>query len=153
VIIEAQPNEGHFSGDDHIKSRKKISILCLPLKYKGIFAGLIYLESRFNHGFNSMTVEFVKRLSFYLIAKQALEKGHDKSRRVFTNDTVNDQLTSREAEVLFYMAAGMSNNEIGEKVHISSGTVKTHTLNMYRKLEVNNRIQAVTKAKTLKLVK
>lgn len=152
VIIEAKPDEGHFAGDAYISGRASISIICLPLKYKGIFAGLIYLESKYNYGFEAIAVEFVKGLSFYLIAKQALEKKPEKSGKVFINDTVNDQLTNREAEVLYHMAAGMSNREIGEKLGISSGTVKTHTLKIYGKLEVSSRVQAVTKAKTLRLV-
>ncbi|HHY59940.1 MAG TPA: hypothetical protein GX504_04920 [Clostridia bacterium] len=50
------------------------------------------------------------------------------------------------------MAAGLSNKEIGEKLHISSTTVKTHALNLYGKLEVNTRVQAVIKARELNLL-
>jgi len=71
---------------------------------------------------------------------------------VFVKETVKDQLTERETEVLYYMAAGMTNKEIGKKLHISASTVKTHTINLYGKLEVSSRIQAVTKAKALRLI-
>ncbi|MTI81358.1 MAG: hypothetical protein FH758_10840 [Firmicutes bacterium] len=152
VIIDTKSAQGQFAGDDYIRSRPGISIICLPLKYKGVFAGLIYLESQNNRGFEAMTVEFVKGFSFYLIAKQALEKGFKKNDNISTNETVNVKLTDREVEVLYYMAAGMSNKKIGQQLGISSSTVKTHTLNLYGKLEVSNRVQAVTKAKTLKLV-
>lgn len=152
VIIDAKPAEGPFAGDDYIKGRAGISIICLPLKYNDIFTGLIYLESQNNHQFNSRTVEYIKHQSFYLVAKQALEKDTFSSSKTFIYETVKDHLTERETEVLYYIAAGMSNKEIGEKLHISSSTVKTHTLNLYRKLEVSSRIQAVTKAKALKLI-
>ncbi|MDO9536538.1 MAG: LuxR C-terminal-related transcriptional regulator [Bacillota bacterium] len=152
VIIEAKPTEGPFASDDHIRSRASVSIICLPLKYNHIFAGLIYLESQNNHQFNPMLVEYIQNLSFYLIAKQAMEKEPPFNSEPFINQTVKDQLTERETEVLSYMAEGLSNNKISEKLNISSGTVKTHTLNLYRKLEVNNRVQAVTRGKALDLV-
>ncbi|NMA13823.1 MAG: AAA family ATPase, partial [Clostridia bacterium] len=66
VIIEAKPIDGPFANDDYIKKRPSISIICLPLKYNEIFTGLIYLESRNNNRFNSLTVEHIKHQSFYL---------------------------------------------------------------------------------------
>jgi len=153
VIIEAKPADGPFATDDHIRSRTGISIICLPLKYNQIFAGLIYIESQYNHRFNPMLVEYIQRLSFYLIAKQALEKEPLLNSKAFITEMVNDQLTEREIEVLNYMAEGLSNTEISKKMQISSGTVKTHILHFYRKLEVNNRVQAVNKGRALKLIK
>jgi DNA-binding CsgD family transcriptional regulator len=152
VIIESKPKEGPFANDDYIGDRAEISIICLPLKYNDIFVGLIYLESQNNYQFNPMIAKYIKRLSFYLVAKHALEKGSEKSAKMFTNNTVNEQLTNREVEVLYYMAEGMSNKEIANKLYISLSTVKTHTLNIYGKLEVSSRVQAVTKAKKLGLV-
>ncbi|HHW91341.1 MAG TPA: helix-turn-helix transcriptional regulator [Firmicutes bacterium] len=151
IIIEAKPVGGPFAGDDHIKNMPGISIICLPLKCNEIFTGLIYLESRENNRFNSLTVEDIKRYSFYLVARQALAR-ETVSSKVFIKDTVKDRLTEREMEVLCCIAAGMTNKEIGARLHISASTVKTHTLNLYGKLEVNSRIQAVTKAKALRLI-
>jgi ATP/maltotriose-dependent transcriptional regulator MalT len=122
------------------------------LKYNDIFTGLIYIESRNDNQFNPWTVEYIKRQAFYLVAKQALEREIGSSGNRFINQTVKDQLTEREMEVLYYIAEGMTNKEIGEKLCISASTVKTHTVNLYGKLEVNSRIQAVTKAKALGLI-
>lgn len=151
IVIEARPTEGPFAGDEHIKNRPGISLICLPLKYNNIFTGLVYLESGVDNRFNVHTVESIKRYAFYLVARQALEREPAGS-KTFVADTVKDRLTRRELEVLACMAAGLTNKEIGEKLHISASTVKTHTLNLYGKLEVNSRIQAVTKAKALKLI-
>jgi DNA-binding CsgD family transcriptional regulator len=152
VIIEAKPIDGPFANDDYIKKRPSISIICLPLKYNEIFTGLIYLESRNNNRFNSLTVEHIKHQSFYLVAKQALERETYGSNKIFINQTVKEQLTEREMEVLHCIAEGMTNKEIGEKLCISASTVKTHTINLYGKLEVNSRVQAVTKTKSLGLL-
>ncbi len=57
-----------------------------------------------------------------------------------------DLLTEREKEVLFLLVTGLPNKIIGEKLFVSSGTIKTHTLNIYQKLDVANRTAAILKA-------
>lgn len=54
-----------------------------------------------------------------------------------------DILSSREIEVLKYLTDGLSNKEIGNKLFISVSTVKTHIINIYSKLQVKNRVEAV----------
>ena len=63
-----------------------------------------------------------------------------------------DALTERERDVLVLMADGCSNAEIGERLHVTEGTVKTHVANLYGKLEVSRRTQAVAKARDLQLI-
>ncbi len=53
------------------------------------------------------------------------------------------QLTDREIEVLRLLAAGLSNNKIGETLCISATTAKFHVSNIMRKLEVSRRAAAV----------
>lgn len=50
-------------------------------------------------------------------------------------------LTQREQEVLTLLVQGLSNREIGEKLFISEGTVKTHIHNIYQKAGVSSRLQ------------
>jgi predicted ATPase/DNA-binding CsgD family transcriptional regulator len=61
-------------------------------------------------------------------------------------------LTAREREILGLLAAGMTNPQIAAQLVIAAGTVKTHTLNIYRKLEVANRTQAIVHAQELGLL-
>lgn len=61
-------------------------------------------------------------------------------------------LTDKEAEVLNYLADGMKNKEIADKMYIAAETVKTHLKNIYSKLHVTSRSQAVKKAIENKLV-
>lgn len=63
-----------------------------------------------------------------------------------------EPLTRREKEILALLAAGRSNLEISEGLFISPTTVKTHLRNIYRKLGVSNRLQAVTRAKLLNVL-
>ena len=55
-------------------------------------------------------------------------------------------LSEREIEVLQIMAKGAANKEIAASLSISESTVKTHVANIYQKLEVNHRTEAVTQA-------
>ena len=61
-------------------------------------------------------------------------------------------ISTREYEVLEQMAKGLSNQEIADKLFISLNTVKTHAANLYVKLDVKRRTQAVQKAKELCLI-
>ena len=64
-----------------------------------------------------------------------------------------DPLTERELEVLRMLAEGHSNQEIAEKLVITLGTVKAHVSNIYSKLDVRSRTQAIMKADELHLLK
>src|SRR5215217_5465419 len=58
-------------------------------------------------------------------------------------------LTALEQEILGLMAAGMTNPQIAVQLVIGAGTVKTHALYIYRKLEAANRTQAIVRAQAL----
>jgi LuxR family maltose regulon positive regulatory protein len=61
-------------------------------------------------------------------------------------------LSERELEVLCLMAAGSSNQEIADELVIALGTAKRHTANIFGKLDVRNRTEAVTRARQLGLL-
>jgi len=76
-------------------------------------------------------------------------------RENFEADNKNiDQLgiSKREYEILELMAQGCSNQEIAEKAFVSLSTVKTHVSNLFVKLDVQRRTQAIKKAKDLRLI-
>ena len=61
-------------------------------------------------------------------------------------------ISKRELEVLELMAKGFSNQEIADKLFISLNTIKTHSSNLFLKLDVSRRTQAVQKGKELRLI-
>ena len=62
------------------------------------------------------------------------------------------EISAREMEVLQLMANGLSNQEIADNLYVSVNTVKTHITNLFFKLEVTRRTQAVEKAKRLSII-
>lgn len=52
-------------------------------------------------------------------------------------------LTSREKEIAEYICMGLSNKEIGEKLFISANTVKNHVYNIYKKVNVKNKVELI----------
>lgn len=62
------------------------------------------------------------------------------------------ELSKRELEILNLLAQGHSNQEIAEKLFVSLSTVKTHNQNLFEKLDVKRRTQAVEKARRLNLI-
>jgi len=61
-------------------------------------------------------------------------------------------ISKREYEVLELIALGNSNQEIADKLFVSLNTVKTHSSNLFAKLDVKRRTQAIQRAKELRLL-
>ncbi len=67
-------------------------------------------------------------------------------------DGLIEPLTEREMEVLRYIAEGCSNPEIARRLYLSPNTLKAHAQNIFMKLNVHNRLQAVNRARELGLI-
>jgi LuxR family maltose regulon positive regulatory protein len=75
--------------------------------------------------------------------------------KTHTKSTLNlpiEKLSERECEVLHLLAEGLSNNQIAERLYLTVRTVKFHTGNIYRKLGVTRRTEAIAQARTLGLL-
>ncbi|WP_328461813.1 response regulator transcription factor [Streptomyces sp. NBC_00448] len=62
-------------------------------------------------------------------------------------------LTRRETEVLALVAKGLSNGAVGDRLHLTEGTVKSHLAHIYAKLDVDSRTAAVATATELGLIR
>jgi DNA-binding NarL/FixJ family response regulator len=69
-----------------------------------------------------------------------------------SNTLFDEELSSREVEVLKLLAAGASNREIAERLTLAEGTVKNHVSNILSKLHAENRTQAANLARERKLI-
>lgn len=87
--------------------------------------------------------------------KQLLEEFHGETgqagRQPAKDNLVVETLSERELEVLALISEGNSNQEIANELHLSLFTVKSHARNIYGKLGVKNRVEAVARARLLGL--
>jgi LuxR family maltose regulon positive regulatory protein len=84
--------------------------------------------------------------------KQDTMTGEGERTRRAQEASLVDPLTPRELQVLALLARHLTNRQIAEELVISPGTVKTHTLQIYRKLDVRGRQQAVARAQELDIL-
>ncbi|MBD2527074.1 response regulator transcription factor [Nostoc sp. FACHB-133] len=116
-------------------------------------------NSSINHAFTAVALEVVELLQ-HLYPNQAEVISSNKTMDCERSETVNiraiepeyrqiieiEPLTERELEVLRLIVDGYSNSLIGEKLYISTGTVKTHVRNILKKLCAGDRTQAAIRA-------
>ncbi|MFJ8464187.1 response regulator transcription factor [Streptomyces swartbergensis] len=77
------------------------------------------------------------------IQRRLLERLAETEVRQAAPPEAPDGLTVRETEVLLLIAEGLSNQEIGRRLHVSTATVKTHINNLFAKAGLKDRAQAV----------
>jgi DNA-binding CsgD family transcriptional regulator len=73
-------------------------------------------------------------------------------RRLRAPQQLADPLSERELEVLNRLASGRTYSEVARELFVSVGTVKSHTGNIYRKLDAKNRAEAIARARELKVL-
>ena len=97
---------------------------------------------------NKLTTPKVKTI---VIEKEILiEKSLD---FIVNDEEVNNRkISKRELEVLELMAQGLSNQEIASRLFVSLNTIKTHSSNLFQKLEVKRRTQAIEIAKKIGII-
>jgi DNA-binding CsgD family transcriptional regulator len=114
-----------------------------------IYAGAIALI------FTGLGVWLALKLTRPKVEKVIVEKEIYISTKAFTlneKELQNLNLSKRELEVLQLMADGLSNHEIADRLFVSLSTIKTHSRNLFDKLDVSRRTQAIDKAKKLSII-
>lgn len=81
--------------------------------------------------------------------QRKLEKENEKQEIVAVPEL---GLSQREMEVLVLMSQGFTNQQIADKLFLSIHTIKTHGSNLFVKLDVKNRTQALVRAKELEIL-
>ncbi|MDR6878505.1 protein kinase domain-containing protein [Bacillus sp. 3255] len=159
VILDDASKVGLFTQDPYVVKHKPRSVLGLPIIAQGELQGVLYLENNYTTGvfaperlgvlhMLASQINYVQRLIGYYGGTPNLQE--PALGGVLTAPVQG--LTEREIEVLQWMAAGLSNKEIAERLVMSAGTVKVHMRNLFAKLQVNNRVKAVAVATQLNLL-
>ena len=87
-----------------------------------------------------------------LVVEKEVYVTRDKDSVINTSLIAQLELSKRELEILNLMAQGHRNEEIAKTIFVSVSTVKTHNQNLFEKLDVKRRTQAIEKAKRLNLI-
>ncbi len=140
LVLEAMAYQAQNALDSAIKCLRQALTLAEPEGYVRIFAdeGAPMAALLRRAAARGIAVEYVSKLLTALADLQTCQPA-----------TCIEPLSDRELEVLRLIAAGLSNRQIGDELVLAVGTVKKHTHNIYGKLGVRSRVQAVARAKGL----
>lgn len=86
------------------------------------------------------------------IVEKEVYINHPETKEINHKEIERLGISKREMDVLNLMAKGLSNEEIANKLFVSLNTVKSHSSNIYIKLDVKRRTQAMEKAKRLNII-
>ncbi len=143
--IQELAKENELSKNEAKKSFNRLIIIS-SLGLVGIIV-LLYLLRLYRKNSDLELENKNSELQNYILqVKELKEKAISKN---FSENFSEFGLSKREIEVLQYISEGLSNDEISEKMFVSNNTIKTHIKNIYAKLDVKNRIQAIKKIKVI----
>ena len=136
----------------HLESKVQKSKIVIQFLVIAILAGIaIFSFIFYRMRMKNKTLEIKDmryKIEEYITHISSLEDNESNNESSFV---INKEygLSAREEEVLSHIAQGLKNQEIADKMFVSLSTVKTHTKNIFDKLDVRNRIEAAKKAKAL----
>jgi len=137
-----------FSQDDQYENATRDFKEALTLGFEN---GFVRIFSFRNIKTSKMLIKTIRGMKFN---KDYYKMGEyrNKIAGLYSEDEGAEIISRREKEVLQLIENGAKNSEIAKELFITESTVKSHILNIYSKLGVNNRVQAVAKAKEIGLI-
>ncbi|MBB3108653.1 DNA-binding CsgD family transcriptional regulator/GAF domain-containing protein [Paenibacillus phyllosphaerae] len=160
VLMKEAAAEGMFATDPYIARTGMKSMLCMPVEIQEQWQALLYLENRvLGSVFEPERIGVLRTLASQIHVVQQLHAHFGMAQTAIQGTPANapssalvSPLTEREREVLQGMAEGLTTKEIATQLVMSPETVKVHTRHIFEKLQVNNRVKAVTTAVKLNLL-
>lgn len=145
---------GSLVHTDYVTRTGLRSVLCCPIPTGEEISILLYLENHLSaNAFSIERVGMLRMVAMQLFyANRLAAPGGRELSPPSVGLFIESALTARELEVLELMAAGLSNKEIAARLVVTAETVKAHIRNIYGKLEVSKRIQAVEAGRMLGLI-
>ena len=114
-----------------------------------------WLERARNIGVDSFWYKDGQKDSILQVMEQTMEGEHiypDETPCVCIGETTNHEFTERELDILKELTTGDSNSAIGERLHISPGTVKSHIEHLLDKTGFKTRTELASEARSLGIV-
>ncbi len=154
---QIQLSIAHYKLNNHKKAGVyllKALSFSIPNSYKRIIIENgddllpVLIEIDCHYKYSQQVLELIDEIKTLQSKPDILQK----TKRLFTASVHNIHLSNRELEVTDYLSKRYTNKEIANVLYISEATVKRHTINIYQKLGVNKRRDAVIKAQELGLL-
>ncbi|RXZ79628.1 GAF domain-containing protein [Paenibacillaceae bacterium] len=166
-VVLGNASRSSYSADPSIVSNQSQSVLCMPVLFPGgLSRSALYLENNLiSDVFTKEKLELLELMMARIMYMKSLENSRSQSYTpipaadALSSDSESapqplvEPLTDRETEILYALTDGLSNKEIGLNLNIMESTVKTHVSNIYGKLEVKRRGQAVVRAREMGLIR
>ncbi|MDQ6419590.1 AAA family ATPase [Paenibacillus sp. LHD-117] len=156
-VVLADASDSPFAADRYIRRCKPKSVLCMPVVWpEESLPSVLYLENNLISGvFNEMKLEALELMISRMVYLKSLAESREQisvaSSAPHAQPLV-ERLTDRETEILYALSDGLSNKEIAFRFGLTEATVKTHLSNLYGKLGVKRRLQAIAQARELRLL-
>lgn len=158
ILINDFENEYHIYLPERISALQGLepaSLMYVPLIINKDIIGMLSVRTPFKNAYSPQSLETLKTLAVFI------SKAIENSKIAGTGMPIIkipqayhlDPLSARELDVLNLLSKGYTNRAIADELYISASTVKTHTLNIYLKLEAGNRTEAIFKAKQYGILK
>lgn len=128
------------------KNRTIILVLAFGLLFLLSVFSFVFNRMRFKN--NNMMIDNMRNQIEEYLGQISMLKDEE-SKKLGSEISDKYDLSSREKEVLTYITQGLKNQEIADKMFVSISTIKTHTKNIFEKLDVRNRIEAARKAQII----
>jgi DNA-binding CsgD family transcriptional regulator/transcriptional regulator with GAF, ATPase, and Fis domain len=124
------------------------SLMYVPLLVGEQIIGVLSVRTPLRNAYDDQSLETLKTLAVFISkAIENSKKSPGSKKSIVPKHYYLDPLSARELVVLDLLSKGLTNQAIAQSLFISASTVKTHTLNIYKKLEVANRTEAIVRAK------
>jgi ATP/maltotriose-dependent transcriptional regulator MalT len=139
-----------LQAQDKIHQATELVIQAMQLaEPEGYFRVFVDMGTSMIHLLKEITLQ---EINLQYVHRLLAEFDRVRINQIFQIDSLVEPLTRREFEILSLLADDLTNLEIAQRLVISIGTVKTHTHNIYAKLGVRNRHQAIKRATELNMV-
>lgn len=138
-----------LQSEEYVKNYASKMLWCIPLGDETINYGVLYLENREKS--HLITGEIVSAVDFICTQLDYIRDFLQQNTvRLEISSAIN--LSKRQLEILILMEGGASNNSIGETLGLTLNTVKAYAKQLFKKLKVSTRTEAVEKARELNII-
>ena len=149
MVLQALAHEVQANTPAALAALERALTLAEPEGYLRVFVdeGLPMAHLLYEALAREIALDYVRRL--LAAFPEAEEEPSASSQITAVTSELVEPLSEREIEVLQLIADGFTNPEIASRLYLSLNTIKVHSRNIYGKLDVNNRTQAVNKGRAL----